>query len=69
MKALIRNLNTGHFLTASGEWSEDENQAKDFESSIAAVSLAKRKNLRNVEVVLRFGLPTYDVQLPVQRSS
>jgi hypothetical protein len=47
----------------TGEWTKELEQAQDLPSVISAVRLARSRNLREVELLLRFENGTYNLKL------
>ncbi len=61
MRILIRKSEGQLYLSPSGAWTENREEAKQFESSIFAYSCAKEQQLLGIEIVLAFDNPTYDI--------
>jgi hypothetical protein len=67
MRALIRDVKTGMFYGLDGQWTDEREDARDFENSFKAMAFAGEKQLREVEVVMTFGSPEFDVTISVDR--
>jgi len=67
LKRLIRNKETGHFLTPDGSWSKGVSSAWDFPDTPTAILEKRRLGLGNVELVLVMGDKpgVYDITLPL----
>ena len=67
MKRLIRDKRSKRFFRGGGQWTDDNQLAKNFRSSGLAVMACRENGLSGVEVVLQVGdRPSqYDVVLPV----
>ncbi len=49
------------YLQPSGQWTNNRETAREFETSFQAFSLAQNENWIHSEVVLTFGDPLYDL--------
>jgi hypothetical protein len=65
MKVLLQNLNTKLFFKRPGGWTDDLEKARDFPNSLNAINFCNANGLRDVQVLLKFNQPRYDVALPV----
>lgn len=52
----------------SSSWTENRNEAKDFDSLGQAIDFCIKNSLKNVEVVLAFPDPALDVIIPLPNS-
>lgn len=66
MKRVIRDTKTGKYFKA-GDWTEDFDQATNFDSIPEAVRECSRYTLKNTELVLFFGHKKMDVAVPICR--
>jgi hypothetical protein len=64
MRVLLWNPQPGLFFEAEDRWTTEVSSAKDFLSSHRAAVFAQERQLSNVEVLLDFGDPEYNVRLP-----
>ena len=69
MRVLIRQRESSKFLADREHWVEDRHDALDFASSVMALNVAGRMNLRRVEIVLDFGKSAADVVLNIPDDS
>ena len=67
MKVCLRNTETGLDYQEPSKWTADQAQALDLEHSARAVALVFEAHLDNVEVLLCYDDPHYDLVLPVVR--
>jgi hypothetical protein len=64
MRVLLCDNKTGLYYQSPDQWTGDAASAKDFRSSFKALLFAHERSLREVEVLLDFGDPEYNVHLP-----
>ena len=64
MKRVVRNIKTGKFLK-DGEWTNDKNEATNFNSIREAIDACSRQKLTDAELVLSFGTNKLDVTVPI----
>jgi hypothetical protein len=67
MKVLLRNTQTNHYYQSASEWTPDEQEALDLKQTSRAVELVFDARLENVEVLLCYDDPRYNIVLPVTR--
>ncbi len=67
MKVLLRNTLTNQFYQGADQWTPDEELALDLKQTSRAVELIFDAGLENVEVLLRYEDPNYNITLPVAR--
>jgi hypothetical protein len=65
MRVLIRHRNSDTFLADRQRWIPARREALDFVSSVMALDVATRMDLKDIEIVLDFGDPRSDVVLNV----
>lgn len=65
MKIYIQKQHTGEFLNEQSEWTPNEREARDFQSSLNAVFFCQTNKINNVNIVMRFKNPRNDVRLPI----
>ena len=63
MRTLLRNTKTGLFYRSEKEWTGDMAGAHDFCSSANAIQLAFEWRLKDMEVVLAFEDPRYNITM------
>jgi len=68
MKVFLRNTLTGHFYQAPSQWTADEAKALDLKQMSQAIELAFGAHMENVEVLLCYEDPRYNITLPVAMS-
>ena len=69
MRVLICDTQTGRFLAEADGWTDDREQALDFQHCERAIELARERGFSLVEIVLDFGESRYDIRLPFHRVS
>lgn len=60
MRIVLRQPQTGFYLQHSGEWTNNRETARNFESARAALFWAKSHNLNGGEVLFAFSESKYD---------
>ena len=65
LKVFLRNRDTGLFFQSLDKWTTAPQRALRFASSARAMKAVSDLHLQNMEIVLSFGNPAYDVMLPV----
>ena len=65
MRVVIRNRSDQKFFASKEHWVSRRDKALDFVSSLAALNVAERLHLEDVEIVLEFGRGAPDVILDV----
>ena len=68
MKVYLRNTQTGWFYQGPSQWTPDQKAALDLEQVARAVSKIFETHLENVEILLSYDDPRYDLVLPVPPS-
>lgn len=63
-KIVLQNRLSLLYLKESGEWTPDLSEAVDFTHVMDASSFAHRSEPGNLDIVMTFGDPRYDVRLP-----
>ncbi len=61
MRVVLRNMKTGLFFRNSADWSENAEEARDFMDATTALYFAKEQELLDVEILLKFQNPKYDI--------
>ena len=68
MKVFIRDTQTGWYYQEPSKWTPEQEEAHDLENLPLAVRLAFEGHLENVEVLLSFEDPQFNLVLPVTSS-
>jgi hypothetical protein len=68
MKVFLRNTQTGWFYQGPSGWTPDQDAAQDLAQVARAVELIFASHLENVEILLCYDDPRYDLVLPVPPS-
>jgi hypothetical protein len=68
MKVLVRNADTGLFLTGGSGWTDKAVEAQDFGLYSNAIDGVRGMSLRKAEIVLSFGDASLDVRIPLRPS-
>ena len=68
MKVLLRHILTGNYYQGPSQWTTHPSQALDLKQMSAATQLAVRSRLQNVEILLCYDHPDYNIVLPVDLS-
>jgi hypothetical protein len=68
MKVFIRNTQTGWFFQEPSKWTPDQGAACDLGQVARAVERIFEAHLENVEILLSYDEPRYDLVLPVPPS-
>ena len=68
MKVFIRNTQTGWFFQEPSKWTPDQREACDLRQVARAVERIFEAHLENVEILLSYDEPRYDLVLPVPPS-
>ena len=65
MSVFLRNRDTGLFFQSLDKWTTVRQRALRFASTAIAMKMVSDLRLQNMEIVLSFGDPAYDVMVPV----
>ncbi len=68
MKVFLRNTQTGQYYRGPAEWTRYPSRALDFEQLSRATQLAVASHLKNVEVLLSYDQPDYNIVVPLDTS-
>ena len=68
MKVFIRNTQTGWYFQEPAQWIPDQGPASDLGQVARAVERIFEAHLENVEILLSYDEPRYDLVLPVPPS-
>jgi len=69
MRVLLREVGTRKYLTRVGGWTNTKEEAHDFSSSAEAIDFWSNRTDRQVEIVLSFEDPYYDVTTSLRASA
>ncbi len=67
VKVLLRNILNGWYYQGPTQWSPRQQEALDLAQLSWAVEVVFKEHLENVEIVLSYDDPRYNVVLPVER--
>ncbi len=67
MKVLLRNTKTGQYYQEPTKWTPEPGAAADLQGLSRAVALAFERQMEDVEILLCYEDPRYDLVLPVLR--
>ena len=65
MRVLLRNCDTGLYFQSRDHWTNDAAKALDFKSSARAVQAVTELRLQNMDIILAFDDPAYDIRWPL----
>jgi hypothetical protein len=65
MRVLLRHPTTGLYFLNSKEWTERPEDAWDFKTSVNALQLVTEMKMQEVEILLWFDDPRYNLTLPL----
>jgi hypothetical protein len=68
MKVFIRNTQTGWYFQEPSKWTPNQGEACDLGQVARAVERIFESHLENVEILLSYDEPRYDLVLPVPPS-
>ena len=68
MKVFLRHTQTGWFYQGPSQWTPDQAVAMDLQQVARAVAHIFESHLENVEILLSYDDPRYDLVLPVPPS-
>ena len=69
MMVLLRNTETQWFYREPSQWTSDEHEALDFQQISRAVRFALEARLENVEILLSYDDPEFNIALPLSPPS
>ena len=64
-RVIVQHATTGKFLHDGGTWTDVCIEAKEFRSSLDAMSFCQQNGINEVQVRLTFGNPEVDIVLPL----
>ena len=68
MKVFLHNTVTGDYYQGPSQWTADQQEALDLKHMSHAIELAFGSRMENVEVLLCYDDPRYNIILPVTSS-
>lgn len=68
MKVFLRDTQTGRFYQGPSQWTPEQGEALDLKQVARAVERIFEAHLENVEILLSYDEPRYDLVLPVPAS-
>jgi len=63
MRVVLQQIATKLYFQGEGKWTVDPGEACNFGSSLKAVDYCLSQKMTDVEVVLKFSEPKYDIRL------
>ncbi len=66
MRVLLRHVKTGRYYQNPGNWTARAEEALCFSNTIQALSRVAELKLDEVEILLAFDDPRYNIRLPVR---
>ncbi len=67
MRVLLRNTQTGWYYQEPSKWTPEQEAAYDLKQLSQAVRLAFENHLENVEILMSFDDPQFNLTLPITR--
>jgi hypothetical protein len=68
MKVFLRSIQTGRYYAGPSKWTLERQAAQDLTQTARAVELIFETHLEDVEILLCYDNPRYDLVLPVPPS-
>jgi hypothetical protein len=68
MRVFLRSTQTGWYYEGPSKWTPKQEAAQDLAQTARAVELIFKAHLENVEILLSYDEPRYDLVLPVPPS-
>lgn len=65
MKILMQHIRTELYLSKTGDWTRDPEEARDFEHSQVLIDHARACNMKGVQIVVRFSDSEFDEVFPL----
>ena len=65
MKILLRNIQTGLFYVGPDRWTQFDPEAFDFEQTDLALDAVRDRNLKSIEVLVKFEDPAFEIPLTI----
>ena len=69
MKILLRDTQTGLFYAGPNQWSEGQDEARDFKTPDIALDLVDESRLNAMEIIVHFDDAAFDVPLTIVTAS
>ncbi|MDB6066113.1 MAG: hypothetical protein JWR26_2321 [Pedosphaera sp.] len=64
MKIILQHRTSRLFLSGRNDWTSDVKDARNFQQIVSAIDFVSAGRLTNLDVLMHFGDPRYDVRLP-----
>jgi hypothetical protein len=68
MKVFLRDIRSGWYYQGPSEWTPEQDRALDVRQAARAVALAFEAHLWDVEILLCYEDPRYNLVLPISRA-
>ncbi len=65
MKIVLQHRLSGLYVGDDGSWPHNSEEALLFDDTTAAIKYCRLHELREIQIVMKFGGEEYDVRLPV----
>ena len=65
MKILLRHTQTGLFYVGPDQWTKNDPEAFDFEQTDLALDAVRDRNLKSIEVLVKFEDPAFEIPLAI----
>ena len=65
MKILLRHTQTGLFYVGPDQWTKNDPEAFDFEQTDLALDAVRDRNLKSIEVLVKFEDPSFEIPLAI----
>jgi len=65
MKILLRDTQTGLFYVGPDRWTKNDPEAFDFEQTDLALDAVRDRNLKSIEVLMKFEDPSFEIPLTI----
>jgi hypothetical protein len=66
MRIFVRNCLLGEYLNADGGWTKELEKGKAFEKSYEAIAAASEFDVSDLEILLSFDDPVFDIHIPLK---
>jgi hypothetical protein len=64
MRILLQHRISRQYLSARNDWTPDPKNARNFAQIVSAIDFVSAGRLADLDVVMYFGDPRYDIRLP-----
>ena len=66
MRILVRNCLSGELLNGDGGWTNELEKGRAFEKSYEAIEAASEFDVSDLEILLSFDDPVFDIHIPLK---